>query len=401
MPTDDQQGDSLTRRPVLRLLAGGAIAVAGIGGLARLSPRTDRSDGPPSLILSSHDGYGVDSLDIPLDSRRLSAAGGGRWQTERLPTSTHSMVALTWVRDSREPRIRIRSRVDGRWQEWRTMPTLHDLPDLHADEGATGTAGTDLVWIGAADGVQVDLLGDRPKDLTLVLLHPTRARSGLSAHHRDDGGDKSDKRPVRAPHPELLRRADWGAEKSWRPPGITYDSAIRQVHVHHTVNSNTYSKDDVPGLIRGMYRYHTHNLGWSDIGYNFLVDRFGRTWVGRAGGSWRPVRGAHTLGFNATSCGVSVIGNYETVEPSDDVLDAIAALAAWKLDRYDANPGGHVTVTSEGSDKYAAGRSVRLPVIDGHRDTNDTACPGRYLYEALPQVRRRARAIVEKYDKRS
>ncbi len=279
------------------------------------------------------------------------------------------------------------------------MPTLHDLPDLQSEE-ATGTAGTDLVWIGAADGVQVDVLGDRPKDLTLVLLHPTAVRSGLSALHRSTGGDKRGK-PRRAPHPELLRRADWGAERSWRPSGIAYNSSIRQVHVHHTVNSNTYTKDDVPGLIRGMYRYHTHNLGWSDIGYNFLVDRFGRTWVGRAGGARRPVRGAHTLGFNATSSGVAVIGNHETEKPGDDVLDALAALAAWKLDRYDADPRGHVTVTSEGSDNYAAGGSVRLPVIDGHRDTNDTACPGRYLYEALPEVRRRARAIVDKYDKRA
>ncbi len=277
------------------------------------------------------------------------------------------------------------------------MPPLHDLPDVHSEEGAKGRAGTDLVWIGAADGVQVDLRGDRPEDLTLVLLHPNGALSGLSAHHRDD----DNKRPERAPHPDLMRRSDWGAKGSWRPSAITYNSTIRQVHVHHTVHSNNYSKDEVPGLIRGMYRYHTHNLGWSDIGYNFLVDRFARTWVGRAGGWWRPVRGAHTLGFNATSCGVSVIGNYETTRPSDDVLDAIAALAAWKLDRYGRDPAGGVRVTSEGSDRYAAGRSLRLPVIDGHRDTNDTACPGRYLYEALPEVRRRARAIAEKYDKRS
>jgi hypothetical protein len=169
------------------------------------------------------------------------------------------------------------------------------------------------------------------------------------------------------------------------------------VHVHHTVNSNTYSRQDVPGLIRGMYRYHTHNLGWSDIGYNFLVDRFGRIWVGRAGGPRRPVRGAHTLGFNSTSCGVSVIGNFETTRPNDRVLDSVAALAAWKLDRYGRNPRGHIRVTSEGSDNYPAGHRVRLPVIDGHRDTNDTACPGRYLYDALPRIRRRAKTIVDAY----
>jgi len=397
--------DALARRPVLRLLAGGAVAVAGFGvGLARLSPGSDRSDDLPSLVLSSHAGYGVNSLDIPLDSRQLSPLGGGRWQTKQLRTSTHAMVALTWARTPREPRIRIRSRKGGRWQEWRSMPTMHDRPDLYSEEANTDVLGTDLVWVGAADGVQVEVSGHRPKDLTIVLLHPARVRGGtsLAAHRTGDGGDiNNDDRRRRAPRPELLRRHNWGADKSWRPAEIAYNETIRQVHVHHTVNSNTYSRKDVPGLIRGMYRYHTHNLGWSDIGYNFLVDRFGRTWVGRAGGPRRPVRGAHTLGFNSTSCGVSVIGNFETTKPTDDVLAAVAALAAWKLDRHDRNPEGQVTVESEGSDNFADGTAVRLPVIDGHRDTNDTACPGRHLYRALPEVRQRAQATVEKYRDRS
>jgi hypothetical protein len=51
-------------------------------------------------------------------------------------------------------------------------------------------------------------------------------------------------------------------------------------------------------------------------------------------------------------------------------------------------------VTSEGSDRFRAGRTVKLPVIDGHRDTNDTACPGRHLYAALPKVRRRAAKLI-------
>ena len=382
----------LSRRPVLKLLAGGAVAVAGVGvGVARLSD-FDEGEGLPGLQLSSHAEDGVESLDLPLDGRRLVPVGDGRWQTKQLPTSTHSMVAVTWTRDTGDPDVRIRSRTGGKWQDWQAMPTLHDLPDLGSDE-STPVVGTDLVWIGAADGIQVDVSAARPEDLTLVLLHPARepALSRFAQRSRDD------RERTRAPRPELRRRRDWGARRRWRSGDPSYNDTIRQVHVHHTVNSNSYSRTDVPGLIRGMYRYHTKNLGWSDLGYNFLVDRFGRIWIGRAGGARRPVRGAHTLGFNGTSCGVSVIGNFETTKPSRKVVRAVAALAAWKLDRYGRNPRGRVRVTSEGSDNYPAGRRVRLPVIDGHRDTNDTACPGRHLYEALPRIRRRAKRIIEAY----
>ena len=63
-------------------------------------------------------------------------------------------------------------------------------------------------------------------------------------------------------------------------------------------------------------------------------------------------------------------------------------LAAWKLDKYDRKAVGKVWVRSTGSDKYRDGRRVHLPAIDGHRDTNDTACPGQRLYDRLPGIRR-------------
>ncbi len=152
---------------------------------------------------------------------------------------------------------------------------------------------------------------------------------------------------------------------------------------------------DVPGLIRGMYRYHTHNLGWSDIGYNFLVDRFGRTWVGRAGGAKKIVRGAHTLGFNDTSTGISVIGNYEDAWPSEAVTAAVVRIAAFKLDRFHRKPTGWARVYSHGSDKYPEGETVTLRVIDGHRDTNYTACPGAHLYSKLGAIRIRTQRRVD------
>ena len=201
------------------------------------------------------------------------------------------------------------------------------------------------------------------------------------------------------PRPRQRGRRKWGAQESWRRGHPHYNHTIKQVHVHHTASGNHYRRGDVPALIRGMYRYHTRYLGWSDIGYNFLVDRFGRIWTGRAGGSGRPVRGAHTLGFNSTSAGVAVIGNFETARPSDDVLDAVAAVAAWKLQPYDRDVMGNVRVFSHGSDRFRAGRKVRLPTIDGHRDTNQTACPGRHLYRHLPGIRRRTDALIRRYSK--
>ncbi len=164
--------------------------------------------------------------------------------------------------------------------------------------------------------------------------------------------------------------------------------------MHHTATGNSYSRADVPGILRGMYRYHTQTLGWFDIGYNFLVDRFGRAWVGRSGGVNRLVQGAHTLGFNHASVGIAVIGNLEARAPWSEAVTQVVRLAAWKLDMYDRYAVGSVTITSSGSDKYPDGTRVRLPAIDGHRDTNDTACPGR-VYRKLPEIRERAQWRID------
>ncbi len=334
----------------------------------------DPTDPPQTLRLASERG-GVAAVDVPLRDE-FEPDSRGWYRTAQMDAARFSMVGLTW--SSGDARLRVRVRTDGRWGSWQRVERIPQA----------GT-GAELIWVGASDGVQVESETAPAPGLELTLIEPQPVSLPTAA--------RAASKPQPPPRPQLRSRADWGADPRLRDGKPHYNRTIQQVHVHHTVNANRYQRSDVPGLLRGIYRYHTQNLGWSDIGYNFLVDRFGRTWVGRAGGPGKPVRGAHTLGFNSTSTGVAVIGNFETARPWKKVKTAIVQLAAWKLDKYDRNPAGKVRVYSHGSDRFPAGRTVRLPVIDGHRDTNQTACPGQRLYVKLPNIRRRAAERVVRF----
>jgi hypothetical protein len=392
---------SSRRRPLLKAAVGGAAAVGAIAAAARSGLIT--GDSPATrgrlLQLSSDDGSDVESLEVPLGDTLLPHVGRGLWASAHLPTSTHSMVGFVWPLGSTEPEVEISSRQNGAWSPWQAVPVMHDVPDLD-DPERSDRAGTEAVWVGPADGIQVRVSGERPAGLVLVLLHP-RATASDAAAAKDDGeallGDLSARSAAPGqlpPRPHMRGRHQWGANESWRDGSPRYNRTIQQVHIHHTANSNGYGRGDVPSILRGIYRYHTKSLGWSDIAYNFLVDRFGRIWVGRAGGASRPVRGAHTLGFNGTSTGIAVIGNFQVAKPDAEVLASLVKLASWKLAPFHRDPEALARVWSEGSDKFRWGMTVDLPVIDGHRDTNDTECPGNHLYAHIPAVRETAKQRI-------
>jgi hypothetical protein len=400
-------GSLLPATAVLGLLAAGLHTPAVAATPSAPAAATVATATPLSAPTSAPRGR-VDLAPVRGGGLRAADVGLGRGRSA-LATERFSMVAVTWRGDA--PAVDVRVRRESGWSAWRELEPMADGPGAAE---ATGVSGTDLLWVGDAHDVRTRVRGGGARDLTLVLLDPTStaagpatrtstgtsgSRNGVTVAPALATGEQAATRPATlrtavpttdVPAPVLRSRKQWGADESWRNSRPRYIRTIKQVHVHHTVNGNGYRRREVPGMIRGMYRYHTHNLGWSDIGYNFLVDRFGRAWVGRKGGPRRRVRGAHTLGFNHRSTGISVIGNFEDHRPPKRVLRKVARLSAWKLDMDGRNPRGRTWVRSQGSDKYADGRRVRLPVIDGHRDTNDTACPGQELYDRLPGIRRRA-----------
>lgn len=333
-----------------------------------LSASAASTDGTTSRAPDTPDVHGR-TLPVEL------AGGESTARTTRLSTQPFKMLAVTWQGDA--PRsVEVRTRSLGSWSPWRE---LHPM---------TAQA-TELRWVGRADGVQIEVTGDGARRPRVVLVDPAVApRHPGSGPSMATAGGSVD--PTTAPAPRIRSREAWGANESWRTSDPRYNEKIKQAHVHHTAGTNDYSRADVPAIIRGDYWYHTKVLGWSDLGYNFVVDRFGRIWEGRAGGVDEPVRGAHTLGFNHASFGVAAIGSFGDTRVRETMVDAFVRLTAWKLDRFDREPAGRTRVTSTGSDRYPQGTRVTLPVIDGHRDTNETSCPGARLYAKLPTIRDRA-----------
>ncbi|MEP9383982.1 peptidoglycan recognition protein [Nocardioides sp. KR10-350] len=343
-------------------------------------------------------GGGVKELDLRLAPRLRVPTEHGR-RTPSLRTTGFSMVGVTWTGSHAPSRILVRWREGGRFRGWHQIPLQTDLPGA-AEQGKR--SGTQPVWTGRHRDLQVAVVGTaRRLRLTLMSTGP---KQDVDAPSIVDGRRTTPRiKPwrywTRAPYPKLYSRKQWGADPSWRNGTVRYNHVEKQIHIHHTATSNSYTRGDVPGILRGIYRYHTHSLGWFDIGYNFLIDKFGRIWVGRSGGPRKLVRGAHTLGFNQSSVGVAMIGNYQNQPPPKVAITKLVRLAAWKLDAYHRRATAKIKVWSSGSDKYRRGRAVWLPVIDGHRDTNDTECPGTALYNMLPEIRKRVWAREQQFNK--
>jgi hypothetical protein len=321
-------------------------------------------------------------------SSRVTFAAAGRPEVlvTRTGLASFDLLGVTW-RAGRTADLDVLVRTHGGhgWSEW-TALDVTDTPSTR--EARTARPGTEPLWVGDSDGyqVRVDVRGGRlPAGLRVDLVDP--GSSAADAHV--GAGRPMQSAQADTGQPEILTRAQWGADESLRGSGPRYTGTPKAGFVHHTAGTNGYSEADVPKIIRGIYAYHVKGNGWSDIGYNYLVDRFGRLWEGRYGGIAKNVLGAHTGGFNVDSFAVSAIGDYEKAAAPPVMVDSIARLLAWRLATAFRDPNGTTVLTSQGggTSRYRAGTKVTFNVISGHRDAGNTECPGKNLYAQLPLIR--------------
>ncbi|MCB5164643.1 N-acetylmuramoyl-L-alanine amidase [Streptomyces bambusae] len=392
------------------------LAVAGTSAAA---PAAESTAGP-SAEADSGSGERTETEDVSLTdgtgrpagplSQQTAAADAGAagtvFETGEVKGSRFTSLGLSWKKDSPVDgalTAQVRIRRDGVWEPWRTLP-------LAVDEGVSEEAkraGAPAFFTDRAEAVDLRLTspnGSLPQDLRMSFIDP-----GAGGVTRAAGGGQQPK-PDGAP--EVKTRAQWGADETIADPGYKLQPGIKAALVHHTVTgNNTYTEEQVPEIVNGIYVHHIRNLGYGDFPYHFVVDRFGGIWEGRKGSrEMRPgsdvpgILGGHAAGFNTGTFGVAVLGNFEpnNAEGGEDTgnnpkmpnaaRQSLTALLAWKLGQYGLDPDGSARLTSAGGvgNPHPPGTGLDVPVIASHQDVNRTACPGERLYDDLWKVRRDA-----------
>ncbi len=373
----------------LGALAFGGTTPAAYAGptTATSAPATSGGSTVASDATATPDGITAWSLDLD--------GAPGRTTSPRLSTSPFTLAALSWDETGPQPEhLELRVRDDAGWGEWFDLAVDHTpAPD--------GRLATEPFIADGASGAQARLVSDGgPRGLRIDFVHAAElsveVASSLTAAGDSATGDEL--------RPEIVTRKEWGANETKTDP-VSSSTWLKAMYVHHTAGPNTYSRERAPAVVRSIWAFHTSGRGWPDIGYQFLVDRFGTVYEGRRGSIAGLPVGAQAGGYNADTIGVAVMGDFTSVAPPQRVLTAVVDVLAWQAHRWGVDPRGKVrlrTATSTGSKpRWALGKlTSALPVIRGHRDTNHTACPGARLYAKLPAIRRAVDAKVTRAERR-
>jgi uncharacterized protein with LGFP repeats len=384
------------RRPSARIVALAAVSV-----LAVFAAMPDAIAGQPSRsALTAHagataSGSGIRVANLSIASVDPSAADSvaglpktattsGRLvaHLRRSAVDPFSMVGVTWDHDGATGTmtVEVRTKTAGAWTGWTQLDTDADGGPVTTANDASFRDGTEPEWVGRSTGVEVAVYGHQvaPTGLKVSAIDPGRSPAGLAAAESKSGGQVTGK-PGSFPRiPKVVTRKQWGADESlgdecWDPK---YGHTFKAVVVHHTAGSNDYTRKESAAIVRGVYAYHTQSRGWCDIGYNFLIDRFGTVYEGRDGGIRKPVRGAHAGDYNVNTTGISLMGNFDLVKPTPAMRQSLISLIAWRLGTAYHHAYGKPFVFDH-----------RISRISGHRDVMPTACPGQYVYDWLPRLR--------------
>lgn len=237
----------------------------------------------------------------------------------------------------------------------------------------------------------------RVSDVTLTFIDASRGPTTTEAR----ASASSSRQAYGIAKPAVISRSAWGADESYR-----YDSSgdekwersylqVTKVVIHDT---QTRNYDPNPAAtVRMIYYYHAVTQGWGDIGYNYLIDQAGNIYEGRYGGE--NVVGGHVLCYNTGTLGVSAIGNFYSMPPTEELVRSFKRLIAWQVDRVGIAPLGRGVYMRRYTDPLGD-----VPNILAHGDTtrlaeparcgNSHTDPGTHLYNRFAEIRNDVAAML-------
>ncbi|MCX7744636.1 MAG: N-acetylmuramoyl-L-alanine amidase [Flavobacteriales bacterium] len=195
------------------------------------------------------------------------------------------------------------------------------------------------------------------------------------------------------PFPQIIPRSSWcggAAPCSSVNAGYTVTN-INATHIviHHGASPNTYT--DAVAVVRSYWNYHVNSLGWVDIGYNYLIDKYGNFYQGRHNPNLpnTDVRGAHAGNANSTSIGINFLGNLDVSIATPQQLDKLHRVMAWWFVHKSLDP-----LEIAGMQTQAYGYQQQ-PRITYHNAIGNTTCPGTDMISRMPNIRLATKAIID------
>ena len=143
---------------------------------------------------------------------------------------------------------------------------------------------------------------------------------------------------------------------------------INRLYIHHTATPRETT------TFEWVDDFHK-SKGWGGIGYHYFIGADGSLKQGRADEEI----GAHVKWDNQNSIGICVAGNFEEEVPTEAQMGTLTQLLKKLCQKYRIKPAAI----------WGHGDRIRTCWWKPAVWFNPTLCPGKSLYQKLPELRKR------------
>lgn len=266
--------------------------------------------------------------------------------------------------------LEFRIQGEGQWQEWQDISHHHDAEAVLDRQ----------TYVAKPFSQKISAWEIRADRRPISALHVRIYQAGIDQEGPQGATGVAESAALcSCPQPNYCDRSCWCPNNDCPPPSSYSPTNPGHLIVHHSAGSN--SSSNYAAVVAYIWDLHKNTNGWSDIGYNWLIDPNGVVYEGRGSG----VSGAHFSCLNSGTLGICILGDYRNFPVSQASLQALSDLLLYEACINGIKPtGSSVHSTSQ----------LLLRHISGHRDANNaqvgcpsgTVCPGNVLYQKLDSL---------------